>query len=124
MTIRDLVEKYNISATADRTDSNPNMTDMPAGSSHWFVTLRRPGRSLTVPFSMGPALRRIPTAEDVLECLLSDRYAMQESFEDWCANYGFDTDSRKAERTYKTCVTQSHKLNRFLPDDWPDDIDY
>jgi hypothetical protein len=34
--------------------------------------------------------------------------------EDWCADYGYDTDSRKAEARYKTIQRQSAKLLKFL----------
>ena len=34
--------------------------------------------------------------------------------EDWCGEYGYDSDSRKAERTYKAIHEQSEKLAGFL----------
>jgi hypothetical protein len=41
-----------------------------------------------------------PKLADVLYSLLLDGEAADETFEDWCANYGYDSDSRKAEATF------------------------
>lgn len=95
-------------------DSNPHMDDMPAGSRHYRVTLRYKGRQMTVPFSCGPLIEREPSAKDVLECLLSDSCGADEAFEDWCAELGYDSDSRKAERTYKAVQAQSVKTRNLL----------
>ena len=67
---------------------------------------------------MGCALCREPTAEDVLQSLLSDASSADESFEDWCGEYGYDTDSRKAERTYDQVREHTAKLRAFLGDDF------
>jgi hypothetical protein len=37
-----------------------------------------------------------------------------DTFEDWCAEYGYDTDSRKAEHIYKTVRKQTVELAGFL----------
>jgi len=116
MTLKALANR--VRATAEWTDENPNMTDMPPGSSHWKVTLRYQGRQMTVPFSMGPALSHEPTAADVLECLLSDASSADEDFENWAADLGFDPDSRRAERIYRTVQRQTLKLSRLLGDDY------
>jgi len=34
--------------------------------------------------------------------------------EDWCAEYGYDTDSRKAERTFRAVERQTKALKRML----------
>jgi hypothetical protein len=86
------------------------------GTHPWKVTLRYQGRRLTVPFFMGPALDREPTAADVLHCLCSDAmgYINSGGFEDWCSEYGYDTDSRKAEATFIACKRIAFKLKAFL----------
>jgi len=104
--------------TARLVDSNPHMTDMPSGSTHWRCTLRYERRRLTVPFSMGPALSREPTSQDVLGCLLSDASGADAPFEEWARDLGFDPDSRKAERTYKIVVKQTADLHRLLGNDF------
>jgi len=57
-----------------------------------------------------------PTAADVLNCLASDAAGVENarSFEDWCADYGYDTDSRKAEKTFRVCEQQRDSLKGFI----------
>lgn len=82
----------------------------------WTVTLKMKGRQMTVPYFTGSAITSDPTAVDVLDCLLSDAtgYDNARGFEDWASEYGYDTDSRKAEDTYKVVEAQSKKLRTFL----------
>lgn len=44
-----------------------------------------------------------PTAYDLLSCLQQHDPG---TFEDFCSEYGYDTDSRKAEKTYNACREQ------------------
>lgn len=37
------------------------------------------------------------------------------SFEDWCADFGYDTDSRKALSVYLQCQEQTAKFKRAFP---------
>lgn len=119
MTLQKRLAKPLCTATCEWIDSNPNMTDMPAGSTHYKVTLRRAGRRLTVPFSMGPAHCKEPTAIDVMSCLISDSAGVDgQGFEDWARDLGYDADSRKAEKLYRACERQAAKLRQFLGEDY------
>lgn len=53
-----------------------------------------------------------PSLDDVLYSLLIDAEAHDQSFEDWCSNFGYDTDSRKALATYMACQETATKLRR------------
>jgi hypothetical protein len=68
---------------------------------------------------MGPALIGTPKLADVLDCLASDAAGFEnaQSFEDWAAEYGYDTDSRKAEKVYRTVERQAKQLRRVLGDE-------
>lgn len=56
-----------------------------------------------------------PDSLDVLYCLVLDADVLDYSgFEEWADNYGYDPDSRKAEATYKECLSQSLKLRTGL----------
>lgn len=56
-----------------------------------------------------------PDLVDVLGCLLSDASALDHSsFEDWANEFGYDTDSRKAARTYNACVQTGVELREIL----------
>lgn len=54
-----------------------------------------------------------PSDYDILSCISSDANC-PEKFEDFCGEYGYNEDSRKAEQTFKACRTFADKLNRFL----------
>ena len=45
-------------------------------------------------------------------CFVSDAISGLESFENFCGEFGYDTDSRKAEKTYKLCKRAYVKFNR------------
>ncbi len=55
-----------------------------------------------------------PTAGSVLYSLLMDASGAEENFHDWCANYGYDTDSRKALATYEACCSIRADVNKFF----------
>ena len=117
-TLRAFVNRHGIRASARWAADNPGMDDMPPGSSHWRVTIRHDGRQLTVPFSMGPALSGEPDVLDVLDALASDASAFEnaQDFEDWASEFGYDTDSRRAERIYRAVESQTAKLRRLMGD--------
>lgn len=87
-------------------------------SNSWRVTLRYDGRRMSLDFWTGIGCRGEPDAESVLDCLLSECSALYEDFEEWACNLGFDSDSRKAEKTYKACVKLGNKIKRLLGDDF------
>lgn len=129
MNTKTFVARNNIRASAEWADWNPDLhldeerreglrkpgDDM----NHWKVTLRHGRKRMTVHFSMGLALTGEPTAADVLDCLASDAasYVNASGFEDWCSDLGYDTDSRKAERTYKIVKRQAERLETLLGTD-------
>jgi hypothetical protein len=49
-----------------------------------------------------------------LYCFLSDATAAENSFEDFCNEFGYDTDSRNAEKTYRACVKANSKAIRLF----------
>ncbi len=118
-TLLEFIVKHNLRMNdPDYRDSNPNMADdkWAREATHWTCVLRRGGRQMTVPFSQGAAHVGPPELKSVLDCLASDAsgVANAQSFEDWCSEYGYDTDSRKAEGVYKACVQSAKKLKNLL----------
>jgi hypothetical protein len=55
-----------------------------------------------------------PHAADVLHSLALDSSAATQTFADWCSDFGYDTDSRKALATYETCQQAADKLTRVF----------
>lgn len=119
MTCKEFIETHRIKMTAEWADSNPNMNDMPDGSSHYKCRFARAGRSMTVHYSMGPAHREGLATADVLDCLASDAAGVEnaQGFADWCGDCGYSEDSRRAEKTFKVCERQAKALRRFLGSD-------
>ena len=100
---------------------NPHMQEqMPR---NFECTIEFEGRGyhepLTVYFSQGSAHKKPPTLAEVLDCLASDASGVDnaQSFEAWASEYGYDTDSRKAEKTYNICVQQAQELKILLGQD-------
>lgn len=55
-----------------------------------------------------------PTLGEVLYCLRLDSEAVHQSFDDWCAVGGYNSDSISAFRVYTDCVENGKKLRRAL----------
>lgn len=55
---------------------------------------------------------KFPTFNPVgfLHSIYSDSQAFGETFDNWCSNYGYDTDSREAKKIYKKCHSIGKKL--------------
>lgn len=114
----EFIERHGLTMTAEVAETNPHMANMPEGSTHWLVTLRLGDRSMIVPYSMGSAHSGEPEIADVLSCLTSDAGGIEGSysFSDWCGNYGYDDDSRTAERVYNASRTQTEDLKLLVGD--------
>jgi hypothetical protein len=77
-------------------------------------TLTRKGKRYTFNFGQSIAAGNIPpTMYDVLTCLT--KYD-PETFEYFCREYGYDTDSIKALETYKAVQREFNGVNRLFAD--------
>lgn len=57
----------------------------------------------------------LPEARDVIYSLVMDAHVLDAStFEEWASEYGYDTDSRKAEATYRACLDIALKLRNGI----------
>lgn len=46
-------------------------------------------------------------------CFLLDGDGSRYGFEEFCTNFGYDTDSRKAYKIFKSCEKSLHKAERI-----------
>lgn len=139
-TLDQFIETHGISMTAVRIPSRP---DLESGSaedrkwnkeaSHYMVTLYKGGNgtgkgpvtgSMTTFYSMGSAHKKAPKAGDVLDSLALDSNMVNESFEDWCASCGYDSDSRRAFATYEACRKIAAQLKAMLGKEAFDELLY
>ncbi len=128
VSIEQFVAENRITMEVKRAERNPNMADS-SQMDHWKVTLVRKDPAtyrvkrayrMTITFSMGYGHHGAePKVGDVLECLASDASSVDNAgdFERWCAEIGYDPDSRKHEKTYKACEHQASRLKTFLGED-------
>jgi hypothetical protein len=88
-------------------------------SDPWTVQLRYQGRSMTVPFFMGPALCREPSTKDVLECLLSDASFTENCRDEYdLAEELGEQVTRASRATWLQMVKNAGKLHNLLGDDY------
>lgn len=82
------------------------------------IELEHDGRTMTCKFYTG-MLHAEPTVDDVLGSLVSDAQGVEyDGFEDWCANYGMEEDSRKALAMYEGVVDQTERFKVLCGDDF------
>lgn len=81
----------------------------------WKITLKNDNHRFA--FSFGQSISgqgTEPAPYDILSCLTGYD---PESFEDFCANYGYDSDSRKAYKTYLAVVKEYENVCKlFTPE--------
>jgi hypothetical protein len=121
--INDFIERNRITMKIQKTFHNPWMESDSKMNHYECIFEYKAGtanhKTLLTYFSMGLGLHGKPKIDQVLDCLASDAsgYENARDFEDWCNEYGYDTDSRKAEKTYHIIAEQAKKLEKFLGED-------
>lgn len=77
------------------------------------------GRFSNSEFGIGFKPLQKPELRDVLHALVNDSDVLDfaGSFEDWASNYGYDADSRKAERIYNECLKHALKMRAMFGDE-------
>ena len=88
-------------------------------SDKWEVSLYRGENKIFVEFHLGEGCEgREPELKEVIYALLNDSYAGSIRFEDFCSEFGYDTDSRRAFATWEACKVTREKLGKlFSPDE-------
>jgi len=119
MSIAHFIQVTRLTMKVERAASNPHLVSddgWARTAHHWRCTIKRGARRMVVPFSQGSAHTDAPTLETVLDCLASDAsgYLNADTFEAWAGELGYDTDSRKAEHTYRTIEVQTAQLGKLL----------
>ena len=86
----------------------------------WRVTLQNhyTGRHTRTTYRTGMGIDGQPDASGVLYSLVLDANAFGDTgtFEGFCAEFGYDTDSRRAEKMFKACGRTFDRLQVFLGD--------
>ena len=125
-----LCRKYGITAESVAGAAEPWPDEWQGRECHaWTVTLswygpegkrhsRQKPLTITVSFFQGVAHENKPTPADVLSSSLVDASVEDYgTFEEWCAELGYKTDSRKAARTYRECMKKAPRVRAFCCND-------
>lgn len=64
-----------------------------------------------------PELSKENDLQHAFYCFLSDAISAKDTFENFCSEFGYDTDSRNAERIYKACEKSLSKFERIFEGD-------
>lgn len=113
-TLADRIREDRILMLAGKIATTENQADK------WQCNLRIHGdRFMVAEFTMGSGHGgRQPTVDEVLNCVLDDSAGFEnaEGFEDWAGQYGYDEDSRRAEKVWDEVWRQRNRLREFLGD--------
>ncbi len=86
----------------------------------WHVTLTMYDKRVTSTYRMGTGHKgKRPNVGEVLESLVMDAHAADESFPDFCADFGYDEDSRKALATWHACRKIREDLENWAGRQFP-----
>lgn len=58
--------------------------------------------------------RIVPSAASVVSTLIASSSGSDQTFHDWCGDFGYSEDSRKALETYLACQVELTQLRRLL----------
>lgn len=72
------------------------------------------GKEIKGYYSQGSLVKGKPEIDDILNALIMDTMDIDGSFEDWCSNLGYDTDSRSAYKTFELCQEEDKQLRNLL----------
>jgi hypothetical protein len=78
------------------------------------------GVKIKTPYSQGSGIKETPKIDSIVHCLVLDAgcYECSETFEGFCAEFGYDEDSRKAKKTYKACKKTAERLPDLFGEDY------
>lgn len=126
MNIREYVKQTGI--TAEVIEDRGIVHD--DGWEHRAATVRlsnpQNGETMVTPWRQGMGIVEHPSEQvaEIVDSLISDAWSYQQArdFEDWADEYGYDTDSRTAEATYRAIGELAPGIVALLGG--PDAFDY
>lgn len=120
----DFLKRFHIDAMIEKGQDQcraPWLDDQSPCGTKYLVTLKRNYGKDCVSFDFwgsiaGKKTGTPPSFYDVLSCIAMDCHC-PETFDDFCFEYGYDTDSRKAYATWERCLAFSKELQAFFTQD-------
>ena len=115
--IGQFIAKRYIAMTSRSIKSHPLMDPDGSKMHNYEVCIQTKKGLLTLGYSKGLGHNGVPPGiEEVLDCMASESAGLDSScnFSDWCGDYGYDTDTRKANDVYKAVKKQANDLKRIF----------
>ena len=98
----------------DTFNSEGGLTKFPEWAKQgWLIVLKYQGKRAQFRFYGGGA-SKTPTASDLVWAVATDSTALTESFSEWCADLGYNTDSIKDRSIYKACQRNGERLIKLI----------
>lgn len=133
-TIGAFIEKHRLKMTVLQVHENPNIQDAVKGSGHYSCKIVGPEGELVTFYTVGPGIIKLksklydrvgqgqaikmyrPPLSDVMYCLAREAMGLDigVGFEGWAKDFGYDTDSRRAEAIYNKLHDQATCLYGLL----------
>lgn len=113
----DFLNKVNATIKIEYHSYGKHFEDDKESRNIYNVTVKRNGKQFNFKFGDSIANTKAghePCEYDVLACITKSE--PEDTFEDFCSSYGYDTDSRKAERIYKAIQREFKGINRVFGD--------
>jgi hypothetical protein len=116
------MQAYENGFRADIVYGNKSMekvTDWRKDLDPWTVTLKYKRRQMTFEFWTSETIGK-PSLGMILESLISTASDIDrnDSFDSWCHELGYDTDSRQAYETYKVSCKLAFKFKKLVREDY------
>ena len=113
----ELLSKFGVTLKVEFSRHGKHFADDKEKRAIYKCTLRKGRRSYVFDFGQsiaGTLIDEKPTEYDIMTCL--QKYEVG-TFEDFCSEFGYDEDSRTAERTYKAVVKEYDGVCRIFSDE-------
>ena len=120
-TLKHFAKRLDLRMKAVKIPSRPDGLgeDFDEGATHYLITLYKgdnPGncKPITIFYSQGSAIKSKPEIDDILNCLAMDTLNIDQSFSDWCNEYGHSDDSMKAHSIYTACKNTEKQMKQLF----------
>jgi hypothetical protein len=110
-TLKQFIKDNDIKMTVKRIDERKDIKWNDAN--HFKCTLKNGSKSISINFSQGFGIKNDPEIDSVLDALKID-FVDGLSFQDFCLDFGYPTDSISALKTYKACLKNTDKVKKLF----------
>jgi len=120
--LRNLIKEISISISLNKREvlaKECGISEMIGIHNVYNITIKRDDNEISFKYYDSDDNTRKKNKPDVysLLCSCKNEYSCPNIFDDFCREYGYDSDSRKMEKLWKLCLAQSAKLKQIFNDE-------